>query len=416
LGKPGGPRRIGGRTSSIVCACGILIGIALGLLGGGALSAHAQVSVPQLPQTPNLPAPAPSLSAPPPVPALPQVEVPPPPPAPEPVQRALPTVGEATGGSSGGSSSGDPVSGAVDVVRGGVEGVLGGAGSGAGGTVRRAGDALGSGAPAGSGAGAAGSSSVAGAAGAGLAAGTGAAGRGGATAGFSRSARARRAGQPRRALRDRSSRRRFLERRLERRRARVVRRLRGCLDALPPMQRTTLILRYGVGPLRARSPREAARLLDVSGRRVRLLERRGVRALARTGDGSGCAGTGISRATLIDAYELVAGTSMAGAERLPAPLEASVRLATSATVALDEGDRAAGGWGAVAGARESRGEKESASPEPNEGESVSPAGPSFGDPFGTGDSAFDDPRLLLLLLIVVACLISAGREIRRALR
>jgi hypothetical protein len=180
------------------------------------------------------------------------------------------------------------------------------------------------------------------------------------------------------------------------------------------MQRATLILRYGVGPLRARSGREAGQLLDVSRQRVRVLERRGVRALARRGEGTGCAGTGVSRTTFADLYELLSGMSTAGSEALPAPLEAGVLLGAAASVALDEGNGAA--EGAVAGARESGGEKQTGSAGSDKDPSVTSAGPSVGDPFGTEDSAFDDPRLVLLLLIVVACLLSAGRELRRALR
>jgi hypothetical protein len=180
------------------------------------------------------------------------------------------------------------------------------------------------------------------------------------------------------------------------------------------MQRTTLILRYGVGPLRARSGREAGRLLDVSRSRVRVLERRGLRALARLGEDAGCAGTGISETTFVDVYELLTGMSTAGGESLRAPFEAGVRLAAAATVALDESD--GGDQGAVAGTRESGGEKENESSQPEEDRSVTPAGPLVGDPFGMGDWALDDPRLVLLLLIVVACLVSAGRELRRALR
>jgi hypothetical protein len=406
LGKTPGRGSIGGTTAVAVCA--------LGLLGGGALTAQAQVSVPQLPQAPSVPAPPPSLPAPPPVPvpAPPRVELPSPPPVsvPEPVQRVAPAVGDAVGGSTGGSSGDGPVSGAGDAVRGGVERVLGGSGpaSAAGGAGAGAGDALGLGGSRGT---AAGGSAVA-AGGAGAAAGAaGGAGTGTASAGGRRGARARRANRPARA-RERAA----LKRVVERRRARLVRRFRGCLDALPRMQRATLVLRYGVGPLRARSGRETARLLDVARRRVRVLERRGLRALTRLDGGAACVDSGVSRMTLVAVYDLLTDTSATGGEGIHTSLAAGLRLANAATVALD------GGEGAVAGARESGGDTENASRRaeesapPGEDGPVSSAGPSLGDPFGIADPPLDNPLLLVLVAIVVACMVSAGREIRRALR
>lgn len=375
----------------------------MGLLGGGALTAQAQVNVPQLPQAPNLPVPVPSLPAPrpAPVPAPPRIEVPSPPPvpAPEPVQRVAPAVGELVGGSSGGGSSGGPVSGVGEAVRGGVERVLGGgSGSAVGGS---RGGASGSGAAA----------SGAGAAGAGGAS-VGAGGVG-ARPGGRRGARGRNARRPAR-LRQRAA----VRRTVERKRTRLVRRLRGCIDGLPRMQRATLILRYGVGPLRARSRREAARLLDVSRGRVRVLERRGLRALANLGDGAGCADSGVSRTTLVAVYDLLTDTSTAGREGLHAPLEAGILMASAATVALDDGEGAVAGTRESGGKREhaSHGDKENGSSGAEEDGPVASAGPSIGDPFGLADPALDNPFLLVLLAIVVACMVSAGREIRRALR
>ena len=176
------------------------------------------------------------------------------------------------------------------------------------------------------------------------------------------------------------------------------------------MQRTTLILRYGVGPVRSRSAREAAQLLDVSRDRVRLLERRGVRSLAGIGRGSACAGTGIAQTTLVSVYDLLADTSTAGAQGLPALFETGVRLAKAASVAEDEGETAG------AGARESGGDRRGGSPEPEEDGPVSSAGPSLADPFGDAGLALDNPFFLILMAIVVACLASAAREIRRAVR
>jgi sigma-70-like protein len=422
LGKTPGRRSIGGTVTATVCG--------LGLLGVGALTAQAQVS---LPQVPNIAPTVPQVQA----PSLPQV------PVPEPVQRVLPAPGGSSGGSSGGlvSGAGDAVQGVVggdgsgsgvgDTVGGTVDRVLGGSGSGSGvgdavgGTVDRvlgggglrdgvervlggSGSggverALGSGSGGGPRGGAAG---VLGESGPGAAGGPGA-GPGGA---FAAGARGRPGSRERAARRPLLVRRRAAHRRaVERRRERIVRRLRGCLDVLPPMQRTTLILRYGVGPLRARSGEEAARLLDVSRRRVRVLERRGLRKLASYGEGAGCADTGVEQSTLLSVYDLLSDASIAGGAGLPAPLQAGVLLASAATAALGEGE------GAVAGERESGGDEESMTPEPEEDGQVSSAGPSLGNPFGIADSALDNPLLLVLLAIVVACLVSAGREIRRAL-
>jgi hypothetical protein len=190
-----------------------------------------------------------------------------------------------------------------------------------------------------------------------------------------------------------------------------VQRFDGCLDALPRMQRTTLILRYGVGPVRARSGKQAAQLLDLSRRRVRLLERRGIRTLANAGRRTSCERTGISRTSFVAVYDVLTGTSGAALEEFPVPLAAGVELARAATVALEEGG------GAVAGARQSGGARRHAPSEPEEvtEEPPSSAGPSLRDPFGSG-SEVGDPMLILMLAIVVACLASAAREVRRAVR
>jgi hypothetical protein len=190
-----------------------------------------------------------------------------------------------------------------------------------------------------------------------------------------------------------------------------VRRFRGCLDGLPPMQRTALILRYGVGPVQARSVKQTARLLDVSRGRVRLVERRGVRNLAGAGQDTSCERTGISAISLASVYELLTGSASSATEGLSPPLAAGVRLANAASAALDADG------GAVAGARESGGERRDPSPEREADEDdVSSAGPSLANPFGSGGAALDNPLFLLLLAIVVACLASAAREIRRAVR
>lgn len=216
----------------------------------------------------------------------------------------------------------------------------------------------------------------------------------------------RRGARAPRGTRERAARRRAVQRTRER----LVRRLSGCLDGLPRLQRTTLILRYGIGPLRPRSRNEAARLLDLSRGRVRLLERRGLRTLAAIGRGASCEGTGVSRSTLVAVYGLLTGTAGDDGEELPALFAAGLRLADAASLALDEGG------GAVAGVRESGEERRNASPEPEEEGPVSSAATWLGDPFGNVDPALDNPLFLLLLAIVVACLASAAREIRRAVR
>jgi hypothetical protein len=174
-----------------------------------------------------------------------------------------------------------------------------------------------------------------------------------------------------------------------------------------------MVLRYGVGPVRARSEQQAARLLDLSRGRVRLLERRGMRNLARSGRGTSCEQSGISLTSLVAIYDLLTGDSTADAQGLPAPLAAGVRLANAASLVLDEGASA------VAGMRDSGEERRHTSAGPEEEQEEGPmssAGPSLGDPFGSAEAALDNPMFVLLLAIVVACLVSAAREIRRAVR
>jgi hypothetical protein len=393
-----GTRPGGGRTRNTIAA-GLC---ALGLLGGGALSAEAQVTLPSppsLPPAPKVPLPVPvpnvpsvpAAPAPPPVPAPPTVEAPslPQVAVPGPVQRALPPVG-GPAGASGGGAGGGPVAGTQEGT--GVAGT-GGSSTGAGGS--------GTGAAATGGSAAAASGSVAGAS----ASAPGSAGL--------RAAGTRPGSRQSRGARERATRRRAIERRRER----LVRRLSGCVDALPRMQRTTLILRYGIGPLPARSGGETARLLDLPRGRVRLLERRGLRAVAGLGRATPCEESGISRTSLVEAYELLSAGS--SADESPPALAAGLRLANAAAVALDGGAAAVAldrGAGAVAGARESGEERRSPSYEPGEDGPVSSAGPSLGDPFGDEDGPLDNPLLLVLLAIVVATLASAAGQIRRALR
>jgi Sigma-70, region 4 len=332
---------------------------------------------------------------------VPPIEVPslPPVSAPEPVERVLPAVGDVVDGASGGGSSGGPISDVGGAVRGSVEGALGGDGSSSGSGAGRVTDGVG-GTPGmnGSRGGAGTAGPGGGSAGAAGVAVVGAVGR--------RAAAGGRAGSPSHAGRQAAR-----NRAIERRRGRLVRRRRGCLDVLPGRQRATLILRYGVGPLRARSRRDVARVLDVARERVRVLERLGARRLAGLGKEADCVGTGVSLTTLVAVYELLTDTTFnAFAVGLHAPLEQNFVLAGAAAAAVADGE------GGVAGARETARSKGNGTPRPDEDGPASSAGPSLGDPFGTAKGALDDPAILVLLAIVVASLISAGREIRRAVR
>jgi hypothetical protein len=67
-----------------------------------------------------------------------------------------------------------------------------------------------------------------------------------------------------------------------------VARLAGCLYAVPPFERRVLVLRAGPGRARALSRVAVARRLDVSRRRVRHSERRGLRRLRATNREAGC--------------------------------------------------------------------------------------------------------------------------------
>lgn len=82
--------------------------------------------------------------------------------------------------------------------------------------------------------------------------------------------------------------RRFLEARETRRLRRLVARLQGCLGTLAPRARRLLALRAGLhGP--ARSAKATARIMHLSQRRERILERHALTELTRTAM-TGCAG------------------------------------------------------------------------------------------------------------------------------
>ncbi len=75
----------------------------------------------------------------------------------------------------------------------------------------------------------------------------------------------------------------------ERRFRRDVRRLSGCISALPGLERRVLVLRAGLQGQRAHSRRFTARRLGISLRRTAAAERGGLRRLRRAGRSSGCA-------------------------------------------------------------------------------------------------------------------------------
>jgi hypothetical protein len=82
-------------------------------------------------------------------------------------------------------------------------------------------------------------------------------------------------------------------------RQRLVRRYRGCLDNLEPLQAHALILRYGIGRSRPQSRARAASRLGISQRRFDRVRRRGLRRLVRLGRTTGCEHTGVGEALLV---------------------------------------------------------------------------------------------------------------------
>jgi hypothetical protein len=74
-----------------------------------------------------------------------------------------------------------------------------------------------------------------------------------------------------------------------------VARLSGCLDELPTGQRRVLVLRAGVGAAHPHSQRAVARTLDITVRRVRRLERSGLRHARALSRADACGGTASSR-------------------------------------------------------------------------------------------------------------------------
>jgi Sigma-70, region 4 len=416
----------------------------LALLAAQSLPASAQVQVPSAPSLPapvpnpppvSVPAPAPSppavplpkppaVSAPAPVPSPPAVSPPKPPvsvPSPPSVRAPSPPAIALPGGSSG---SGAGIGGTLGAVGG------SGAGRGVGGSGNAVGGLGGSGSVGGDSAGGSAGGGSAGGGWLGGLAGGGSAGggeRGGGAAsvlaalgyadgdGAGAAARRASAGRGQRAPSarlGRSRRSRALANRRERLRRRVVRRLSGCLDGLPALQRSTLILRFGVGPVSPRSRGEAARVLELSSGRVRRLEVVGMRSLVERGLNASCEGSGVTSATLVAVYALLADTSFADRfEPLgpyTPPVEAGIRLASAAGAEVQ-------GEGAVAGVTQTDGRQASDEEEVDE-DDVSSAGPALGGPFASLEPSSENPIFLVLLAIAVACLGSALREIVRAVR
>ena len=67
-----------------------------------------------------------------------------------------------------------------------------------------------------------------------------------------------------------------------------MRRFRGCLDGLAPLERRVLALRAGLGEVRIHTRNRVARLLDLSTRRVGRVERSGLRKLRALGRSGAC--------------------------------------------------------------------------------------------------------------------------------
>jgi sigma-70-like protein len=168
-------------------------------------------------------------------------------------------------------------------------------------------------------------------------------------------------------------------------RLRLVRRFQGCLDVLRARQRTALVLRYGLGSPRVHSVREAARLMHLSKMRVRLLERRGVRRLARAGRRTSCDVSGVGATSLTGTTGAVVTAAFRGA--------ASDAAGSPAR-------------GAVAGRQASGG---------SDGLAAESRPATLTTPFGTIDKPAG-PLLIALLAAVVAGIALAGRSLLRSVR
>jgi len=193
-----------------------------------------------------------------------------------------------------------------------------------------------------------------------------------------------------------------------RKRGPLVRGLRGCLDRLRSMQRSALIVRYGIGGVESRSARRAARTLDVSRSRFRRLERRGVRSLVRAARRSSCERTGVSEATLDSVFRMILNASP-GASFTFAALGGDSGLRLASASPQDEAGR-----GGVAGRQRSSEPGPEGSGQEDGGPSS--AGPALATPFGDLQAAPDNPLFMLFLAVALAGIVFATRGIVRAVR
>jgi Sigma-70, region 4 len=183
-----------------------------------------------------------------------------------------------------------------------------------------------------------------------------------------------------------------------------VSRLGGCLALLPALQRTTLILRFGVGPVAARSRSAAARVLGLSRSRVRQLELTGIQSLEAQGQNAQCGGSSTMTTTLVAVHALLAGRLADGFEPLG-----------SRPPAREGGTSPASGTGAGSTARRS-GPGTGQEDPPLDHETMSSGGPVLGAPFANLQPSPNNPVFLVLLAITMACLVPAVREFVRASR
>jgi hypothetical protein len=178
-------------------------------------------------------------------------------------------------------------------------------------------------------------------------------------------------------------------------RGELVRALRGCIDELPRMQRVVLVLRYGVGSVDSRSRGATARDLGTSRQRVAVLERRGVRTLARTSRSTGCEHTGLGPSAVDDVFAVIV-TSFVSDALAPAailPGDPGAERDTSGVKAAHQSGTAGGG----------------------EDDDAPPVAAST-LPLTDGQASPDDRIALLLLLAAVGSAAFLARGLLRALR
>jgi hypothetical protein len=190
----------------------------------------------------------------------------------------------------------------------------------------------------------------------------------------------------------------------ERRLRRVVRRLDGCLDAVPARMREVLVLRSGLGPAVRHSRAGVAALLDLSVRVVTRIEHRGVRRLEALDRRTGCSGSAAPRVTTILA---AAGLPVSVAPSFPSATVTSAH-ATAPTSTSDQAHADAAGPKAS-----------SAGPSTPDsggvlGESENRTPPAAAAPLARpGDGDFTFAVMVLALLVAVASgAVAVRREVR----